>query len=210
MRTAKVKIYYGNLSDDQLTTLAGKIVGAMEANTYFPDPSVSIEALSTLVEDHRLKTELAVNGGSSLDKRLRDESRIALLKSLRALAYYINVQADGNLPALTSSGMLLEKPQTDSGLPEQVEHVQIEDGAISGQIYVSFQRQNNMSGYEIETGQLDESNMKIEWTSLRHTTRSKKNPIEPLIPGQRYYVRVRARNNKGAGDWSEPVSIIAR
>ena len=210
MRPSKVKTFYGKLDDNELSTLAGKVVGAMEANAYFPEPTIALADFEAQVEDHREKTEKAANGGSTFDKRLRDESRLLLIKSLRTLAHYVNVQADGNLPALTSSGMLLEKQPSENGTPFLVENLQTKDGNISGQIRADFTPQKKVDGYELQLGLQDPASKELVWNDPVYTPKSKGNILAPVIPGQRYYVRVRARNNKGLGDWSEPVSIIAR
>lgn len=210
MRTAKVISYYGELSDDQLTTLAGKIAGAMENNTYFPEPNPPLDEFTAMVEDYRQKTEIAINGGSSLDNRLKKASRKALLKSLRALAYHINTVADGDLPALTSTGMLLEKTHTSVGLPYIVENVLLGDGNLSGQIRVDFAPQKVAREYEIQIGEMNTGTNDISWGETYFTTKSKNNIIAPVVAGQRYYIRVRARNGKGIGDWTEAVSLIAR
>ena len=210
MRTPKVISFYGKLSDSQLSTLAGKIAGAMAENPYFPDPMIPIETFIQQVEDHREKTEDAINGSSTFDKRLRDESRETLLKSLKALSHYVNVQSDGHLPALTSSGMILEKPGTPNVPPYIIENIVLKDSNLSGQISANFDAQKRVDSYDLQYGPMDPETKNILWSEPINTPKSSNNILAPVIPGQRYYVRVRARNNKGIGDWSEPASIIAR
>ena len=210
MRTSKVITFYGHLGDDQLTTLAGKIAGAMENNSYFANPTPSSADLTAMVEDYRTKTEIAVNGGSLLDKRRKKASRLQLLKMLRALGHHVNTVADGNLPALTSTGMLLEKPHSTIEVPYVVENVALRDGNLSGQIRVDFSSQKTAREYELQVGEMDIATNTIMWGDMLLTTKSTNNIIAPLVPGRRHYIRVRARNGKGIGDWTEPVSLIAR
>lgn len=210
MKIDKVITSYRELSDDGLAVLAGKIVGAMTDNAYFPDPSPSLSELTLLLEDYRQKHEIAVNGGSLLDKRLKRESRKALLKSLRLLAYHVNIVADGNLPALTSSGMILAKQPGRTYEPDIVRGLLLKDGNLSGQINVSFVAQKDVWDYEIQVGVIPDGETSVVWGESYTTSNSRGNILAPMTPGTNYYIRVRARNRQGIGDWSEPASLIAR
>lgn len=211
MRISKVISSYKHLSDDQLVVLSGKIARAMIDNPYFEEPNPTLEELTSLAEDYREKQQVSVNGGSSLDNRLKNSSRKQLLKGLRTLAYYVNTVADGDLPALTSTGMILEKTQSSIGTPAIIENVTLKDGNLSGQVRVDFDAQKIAREYEIQLGQWDPDTNAVKWReNLYTTTKPKGNILAPVTPAERYFVRVRGRNGKGSGDWTESVSIIAR
>lgn len=210
MRTPKVRTYYGKLAESRLITLAGKIVEEMTNNPYFPDPQIPITTLAELVADFRKKAEIALNGGSAMDRELKKESRTALVKGLRILGHYVNIKANGNQVALSSSGMILHKEHAPKEKPYIVEGIRLKDTKLSGQIRVDFHPQRHVDEYEIQWGEWDHLSHKMCTENTRFTSTSINNVLEPVIPAQRYYVRVRARNNKGFGNWSEPVSIIAR
>ncbi len=210
MKKDSVISSYKGVKEDELAIVAGKILGAMTENANFVDPVPSVEELKLVVEDYRNKQEIAVNGGSSLDKRLKDESKKALRYQLHQLAHYVNTVADGNLAILTSSGMILAKQPSDSQVPFVIDHVTLGDGNLSGQIRVDFAPQKSIWDYEMQIGDWPSGADGVVWKESYTTTNSKGNIIASLTPGTRYYVHVRARNRKGTGDWSEHVSLIAR
>lgn len=210
MRTEKVISNYKDLSDDELAALAGKILGALTGNANFPDPIPALTDLTTVVNDYRSKHEIAIRGGSVLDIRIKNESKKHLLYQLSQLAHYVNTESAGNLAVLTSSAMILAKQPTGKQVPYTIERVILKDGSLSGQMRVDFTPQKSIWEYEIQIGEWPDNVMDILWGQSYFTTTSRGNIVVPLIPGTKYYVRVRARNAKGSSDWTEAVSMIVR
>ncbi|WP_437917996.1 fibronectin type III domain-containing protein [Sphingobacterium sp. LRF_L2] len=210
MRKEKVVTNYGKLNHDELAVLAGKIVTAMTDNANFTTPNPTVAELTALTEDYRLKQETSIRGGSVLDKRLKRESRDNLLNGLTVLAHYVNTTANGNLAALTSSALILAKQPGSKNEPIVVARIMLKDGPLSGQMRVDFTSQKDIWDYEYELGQvLDDSGI-VTWEDSFLTTSSRGNIVSSLVPARRYHVRVRARNSKGTGDWSESASMIVR
>lgn len=210
MRRDKVISNYKDLLDDELAALAGKILGAMTGSTIFTDPVPSIIELKEAVDTYRQYHEIAIRGGSVLDNRVKNESRDKLLYVLSQLSHHVNTVADGNLPKLTSSAMILAKQPEGIRVPYVIERVVLKDGNLSGQMNVTFKAQKNIWDYEIQLGEWPDTAADVVWDKTESTTKSRGTIIAPLEPGKRYYVRVRARNSKGVGDWTEAVSMIVR
>ncbi|MBE8720881.1 fibronectin type III domain-containing protein [Sphingobacterium pedocola] len=210
MRTEKVISNYKDLSDDELAVLAGKILGALTDNANFPDPIPALVDLTTVVNDYRTKHEIAIRGGSVLDKRLKNESRKQLLYEMGQLAHHVNTVSAGNLAVLTSSAMILAKQPSGKQVPYTILRVTLKDGSLSGQMRVDFTAQKSIWEYEIQIGEWPNDAADIIWGQSYFTTTSRGNIVAPLTPGTRYYVRVRARNAKGSSDWTEAVSMIVR
>lgn len=210
MRKERVISNYKKLSDDELAALAGKIVGALTGNANFTDPIPSLAELTAWVNDYRTKHEIAIRGGSVLDSRLKNESRTTLLYQLKQLAHYINTQSGGNLAVLSSSAMILAKQPENTKTPSVITRVVLKDGELSGQMRVDLAAQKFVWEYEIQLGEWPEGTADIVWGSSYFSTSSRGTIIDALSPAKRYYVRARARNSKGTGDWTEPVSMIVR
>lgn len=210
MRKDRVISNYTYLSDDELAALAGKILGAMTGNPNFENPTPEMEILEGAVTDYRTKHEIAIRGGSVLEKRLKNESREHLLGQLSQLAHYVNTVAMGRLAVLTSSALILAKHPSGVVVPAVIERVLLKDGSLSGQMQVSFTSQRAIWEYEIQIGEWPVESPDIEWGESFFTTTSRGTVIASLEAGKRYYVRVRARNAKGTGDWTEGVSMIVR
>jgi len=213
MREEKVRSNYNRLTDYELATLAGRVVKAMrEPHTaeVFPDPVPGIDELGILVEDYINKHEVASRGGSTLEISLKNESRETLLAALRSLAGYVNEKARGQLSLLLSTGLHLVSQPVKTQVPAIPEEVKLRDGALSGQIKVSFRPVRSSWIYEIQIGKESEEEGQIDWKEKVSTTLSRGTVIGNLLSGSRHFVCVRAINGRGKGDWSEPVSMIVR
>src|SRR5690606_21472358 len=107
MRKEKVITFYGNIGIHELSTLAGRVLKAMQEPATiaaFPTPNPDLEELEGLVTDYIVKHEISSKGGSTLQNTERDESRDVLLAGLRRLAHYVNEAADGQLSLLLRTG----------------------------------------------------------------------------------------------------------
>lgn len=213
MRKERVRINYGNLSDYQLATLAGRVLKAMkdaETANHFNEPRPTIDELEELVNDYITKHEIASNGGSVLEVSQKDESRALVLDALRTLGGYVNEVARDRMSLLLSTGLKLASQPEEKGLPGVVSQIKLSDGPLSGHIKMSFKAIKEAVYYEIEIGdRLDESN-EVNWKQSVETTSSRNNYITDLNPGTKYYIRVRARSRRGWGDWSETVTWMVR
>ncbi|MFD2557183.1 fibronectin type III domain-containing protein [Sphingobacterium tabacisoli] len=210
MRRDRVYIAYQKWDDYSLSSLAGKTLTAMKNNPLFPDPRPEMADYEILVNDYRTKHEVAAIRGSQLEKKARDNARDKVLDAMRQLAFYVNITADGDGEILASSGFMLVPPPKSVGYPTVIVGMRLEDGRTSGEVKFSFTPQKNISEYEYcYTTVLDSENQQV-WGDILSTGSSRGNYIGGLSPGDKVYFRVRGRNNKGIGDWSENIYLIVR
>lgn len=213
MRKDKVISNYGEWSDFELSTLAGRVVVAMNdssAQTHFPSPDPELEVLEGLTSDFIAKHEVASQRGSALQISQKNESRAALLAGLRRLAHYVNGIAEGRTSLLLSTGLVLVSAAKRLVAPGVTERIRLRDGALRGQMRLDFQAVKGAWEYEVNVGESVLGDPDMEWTRTFGTTSSRGNILTDLTAGVIYHVRVRARNGRGIGDWSEPVSLLAR
>lgn len=210
MKINRVKTNFNRFRDDELVVLSGRVVAAISENPIFENIVPTIAELQALADSYRENQEVSSRGGSMLERRQKKDSRIALSRALKKWAIYVNDVANGNLIILTSSAMVLAKQPEDPDLPTIILSVRMKDGPVSGQIAVSFEPQKNIKAYEVQVGVLADDLTEIIWGERLQCNSSRKFIIDVLQPGVRYFVRVRARNSAGLGNWSEPVSLIAR
>lgn len=169
-----------------------------------------IDDVQALIDDYRQKKEISVGGGSILDNRQKKDSKIRLARALKKWAIYVNDIANGDLTTLVSSGMILAKQPEDSDVPAIIGWIKLKDGPTTGQIAATFEAQKNVKAYEVQVGVISEGQSTIQWRESLQCNSSRNFLITDLEPGVRYFVRVRARSLAGFGNWSEPVSLIAR
>ncbi|MFD2554213.1 fibronectin type III domain-containing protein [Sphingobacterium tabacisoli] len=211
MRRDKVKTDYTGVKDSELAILAGKIAGFMEGNTLFStDIKPTAAELLAAAEDYRIKHEVAINGGSTHEKELKKAAKSKLQGMLTHLAHMVNIEAQGNTVALSSTGLIFNKQHTAQQEPGTTDRIILRDGRLVGQMRVDFDRIHNAYEYEIQVGEMDSTSERIIWGDTHLTPSSNNTVIAPLTPATRYYVRVRGRNKIGTGDWSDPVSMIVR
>lgn len=208
----KVKVYqnYSNWDADSLYTLTGRTLSSMVDNEYFPDPRPTMEEYALLVNDYCRKQAVARDGGSRYEREARNNAKKLILRAMRELAFYVNVMADGNVEILASSGFMIVPPPKPIESPGVPQNVRLSDGRVSGELRLMFNSIPTATEYEYIYASTHYKSNDLEWGEIHRTTNSRVNFISGLTPGERLYVRVRARNGKGIGDWSREVSIIIR
>lgn len=210
MRKATIYQSYEKWDDHSLSTLAGRTLAFMSDNDNFPDPRPTMEEYAPIVNDYREKHEVASKRGSQLELKARDNARATMLQAMKEIAFYVNTVAKGDAQVLASSGFELVPPRQSSAYPNIPKDLRLLDGRFSGELRLVFGSMRSAWEYEYcYATSLDEQG-EPEWNELQRTTNSRMNYIPDLTPGDRCYARVRARNGKGIGDWSEAVSIIVR
>lgn len=209
MRKERLLLSYTHLTDYELSTLAGRVLAAMTDNDNFPDPAPSLAELEPLVNTYRTRHEIASRRGSALEISQKNESRQLLLEAFKQLAFYINTVSDGSQPMLVSSGLILASQPREVYVPDIPRLLRLRDGRVSGQMRLDFEPVKDALEY-LYTVSDTVDGQGVVWPDPVLTTRSKRNFIDPVEPGTTYFARVRARNSKGMGDWSETVSLIAR
>lgn len=212
MKKDRVISSYTTWSDYELSTIASRILKAMQdplAKENFPEITPDTDALEALVTDFVGKHEIASRGGSSMEISQKNESRAQLINGLRSMANYVNNVAAGQVSLLLSTGFVLASQPSPTQIPLVTQRVQLRDGRINGHLRLDFAAVPTAWDYEIEVGESDTQGA-IDWKQNFVSTSSRGMVLTDRLEGIRYYVRVRARNGKGKGDWSEPVSILAR
>lgn len=211
MRRVKVRTDYSGIGESDLAILAGKIAVFMDGNPHFSTDIVPLATdLAVAAEDYRLKHEVAVNGGSSLEKELKKAAKTKLLNMLSHLANVVNYEARGNMLALSSTGLHFHKSPAAEQIPGTTGRIILRDGRLSGQLRVDFEKIPYAYEYELQIGEMEVDSDRILWGESYMTSSSINTTIAPLIPGRQYYIRVRGRNKTGTGDWSDSVTRMVR
>ena len=210
MRVKKVVLDYSGLSDDELNTLVGKVLDCMTGHTTFTTLPLELEDFEAEVMDFRTKWQKASRGGSLLEIAEKNDAKDVLALSLKDLAFYVNKVSKGSRSLLLSSGLILEADQKPSDVPDQVGDAELRDGKQQGQMQVKFKPVRNALLYEYQvTNILGEDNLPV-WRETFQASSSRGNIYAVTEPDKIYYLRVRARNKKGIGDWSQVASLKAR
>lgn len=133
-----VKIGFSTIKDDELSTLAGTIISAMNENEYFPEPNPLIEDVQTVLDDYRDKLEVSTRKGSPLDTSEKNHAREELEDLLKKLGFYVNHTANGVVRMVLSSGFPLKSERQPLLVPQPPERIKLKDGRQRKQIDLSF------------------------------------------------------------------------
>lgn len=210
-RFYKVKGGFTRMSDSSLLVHAHTVIQALRNNYFFTSlasQSIELEA-ATFHFENRLSH--AGYKGSSLDTALKNESRKKLMRIMKELAFFVNKIAEGSLIILLSSGLKISYYRKRTNVPKTVVDLRLKDGYNAGQIVLSFQSQANVRLYEYKYSTEMNENGLVIWPGKKYiTTSSRNNLIALVVPGQYYFISVRAINTRGISDWCEPVQWMAR
>lgn len=197
-------------SDETVLVKGKTVLLAMTGNANFETPEPTLEAVTEVLNDYEQKLSMAKRRGSPEDTAAKNQARKATEQMLKRLAFYVTQTADGDLPKLLSSGFAVSSlPQKDD-VPLPVTGITVGDGRQKGQMRLDFDKNQSAKLYEYQLCQIDAHGLPDEWGESYTTSSSRLNIIAPLIPYQRYGVRVRAVNGYGRSDWSEMVSHVVR
>ncbi|SEN77236.1 hypothetical protein SAMN05216436_12184 [bacterium A37T11] len=211
MRTERVLTNYSKISDADLSTLAGKTLTAITGNVHFPNPIPTVDDYTLLVNDYRTKHEAAAETGGKFEKTAKDLARLALEEAIKRIASYVNFTANGNANMLVSSGFTLATQPQDNSVPAVPLWVRLRDGSQRGQFRMDIAPVRSAWEFEFQVSNTKDEMGNIVWgNEVFATTRTRGTIIPNLQSVQTYWVRVRARNGRGQGDWSEPVSGVTK
>lgn len=210
MRKKRVLLDYSGLKDDELITMVGRVLDCLNGHTLFTDPPVALEEVEGRLSEFREKWQKVSPGGSTLEFAQKNDLKELLRADLKDIAFYVNKLAGGSRSMLLSSGLTLEADPKPLQVPGQGRGARVEDGRQKNQLSFSFDSLKEATEYEYQVADSVDAEGNILWSELFQTSDSRSNVYAPTIPGVIYYFRVRGRNKRGIGDWSETVSIMAR
>ena len=212
MRTRqKVNLGFTHYSDENVLVIAQTVLAAMTDNANFDEPTLPLIEFKEVLDEFADKLSEARKRGSPYDTAAKNEAREILEGNLAELAFYVNKVAKGNLPTMLSSGFPISRYRNSVLSPEIVRNLMVTDGRNKGEMVLSFDRLPSILYYEYRYSSEKDEQGEVDWgEELILTTSSRNNLIKPVVPGTIYYLSVRATNGKGTGDWSDPISWMAR
>jgi len=207
---AEVELNIQELTIPELLATAAGIASALEGNPNFPTPNPPPAELD------RIAAELTAAEREYRDQRARantakvarDQAADTLRKALADEADYVQETSGGDVAKILSASLHVEETTSfwPFGSVGEVEELSSSAGDQPGEIDLVWEPVPSAQGYEVEIAYdlLGEG----PWEQSGATTKSKIT-IESLSNRTRYWFRVRAVGERGAGDWSEPTMKFA-
>lgn len=202
----KIKMGLSKLNPTATTQFGYGIVESMTGNIHVPtpDPALSvITADADAVQDKQAEIEAKLTELDTLRTQLGTLTGV-LKDDLRKLAANVEDKCDGNEEKLRSTGFSLAGDPTPRGPLDQVQNLRVAVTDNEGQLEVRYKSVPGAASYVIDTATDPDG----PWTHYIVITRITQ-VLTGLIPGTKYWVRVRAVGTNGFGPWSDPACKIA-
>ena len=207
MRISKLSLSFTKYTDAELETKAAHILDCMTANLFFVEP-VPVPAL-TDVKAALTKYSLDLLAAKNLGRTnvaAKDQSRKQLQPLLSQLGVYVMLVANGDKPALISSGFTLLKEHEPSYITNPG-NVTLSNGISSGQMVASAKSvkgsKSCVFGLSLEMPGED-----TLWMDT--TTSASKYVYKDLVPGKQYWVRVAVVGSRGQVAYSPVASMFVQ
>jgi hypothetical protein len=207
---AEAELPLNEFSVAELLATAAGVASALEDNVNFPAPAPSPQELEALTSE--LATADALyreERNRANDARAkRDQIAEKLRRALTKEVAYVQEASGGDVAKILSANLHVE--ETTSFWPfsslGQVEELSASVGDQPGEIDLTWDPVGGAQGYEIEVAY--DLTGEGEWEQSGATINSRIT-LEKLDNRTRYWFRVRAVGDRGAGDWSDPAMKFA-
>ncbi len=200
----QVRCGFSRLSVAETVQKADRIINNLENNPNFPSLPISIDVLKETIQ--LLKAEQGeVRQRNYRTITLRNQTHDKIKNYMARTCAYINVEAQGDVEKLNSSGFELRKERSKATTPERIKKLSCKNNPDSGSIRISWKGISARDYYMIRyTYDPSDENA---WVFAGVATKLFFN-IENLHPGKRVYLSVSAVNNAGQSNWSNTASLM--
>jgi hypothetical protein len=207
---AEAQLNIKELTVPELLATAAGIASALDGNPHFPAPSPSPAELDRLVtelneaDEHHRRERQQANKAQATRDSIAEKLRSALAEEVA----YVQEASGGDVAKILSANLHVEEETRlfSFGSAGDVEALSASAGDQPGEIDLAWDPVAGASGYEVEIAY--DLTGEGPWEQGGATTKSKIT-IEQLDNRTRYWFRVRAVNERGPGDWTEPVMKFA-
>src|SRR5881394_2454163 len=191
---------YGRFPDLDVSAFTGGVIVALTGNEELADPPVKPTALATLKKafDDAI---IAAAGGGTLATAQKDAARAALVTALNKDASYVDINCDGDLTILLSSGfdaVSTNRAQTVLNPPEVMAAEYGQAGSIRLRVKGDPNRKAVLGRCKTMDG---------DWGPVLTFKNSRTILFDGLKAGTTYVMQLCGLGGStGQSDWSEPVS----
>ncbi len=202
---SKIKAALSGISVQKAIVKVSHYINELTGNVNFtlvPTPAEATVAVKALQQ-----LEGQVVAGNHSYTPLRDE-KMELVKSIvNGWVGQINLQAEGDVTKLESSGFEFVKGREPRPLPKQVSKLAAKNRASSGEVELFWGGSSDVKFYMPEFRCMDDVNP--EWKPIQNCFKNRV-VLTALGKAKEYEFRVRAVNTAGMGEYSSVASIVTQ
>jgi hypothetical protein len=207
MSLNKVSIDYSRETDDGLLVFGQSVYDALNPNTNFTWEPTVMPAFQSDVDEYRRLLILVING-TSADVLKKNLSRNKLLSTLRSVATVVNIQANGDIVKLQSSGLRLVKPRTKVGILPKPTGFEVRSGDNSGSLFCSVNAHPNSKVYQFYSAKVPAPANITDWRQF--TSPNHKATITGYVPGCQYELKSAYQGSDKELVYSDSIFVYAQ
>lgn len=208
MAQLRVLLGFSKATDGDLEAAVGAVIKGMTDNPAFPNPPVTMAALTAARDEFLTALSGQVTGGT-LATAEKKNKRAALIQLLRQLAAYVQATSDNDLATLLTSGFKVASNNSAQSPLEKPRVTKLANG-MSGQIVARVAVVRNARCYEGRFATVTAGGTIGPWQSAGFSTDSRAIEFNHLTPGTLYELQIRAiGGSTGLSDWSDPTQHMS-
>ena len=194
---------YNKMSDADIVQRGTAVVTGMTGNSNFTNLPVDLATLKAGIDSLSALIAEALDGGTKAVAQ-KNKQRQTVVKMLKLLGRYVEVNCDGDMAKFTSSGFTPASTTKVPPAPLPLPVIQsVYQGAISGELVIQIQSIPKALSYEIHYGAQVNGGPPSSVTSKVVAKTRPPIGFQGLTPGTVYAFQVRAQGKLGFTDWTD-------
>jgi len=179
----------------------------MTGNSNFPSPPVDLTAFKTGIDSLSALIAEALDGSKKVVAE-KNKQRHAVIKMLRLLGRYVEVNCKDDMAIFKSSGFepALTAHVARQSLSQSIRKIQ--HGPNSGQLGVQIKAHPKALSYDLRYGVTVNGGIPATWTIQLVTSVKTPVTLNGLTPGTTYAFQVRVLEKRGFTDWSDSATFM--
>ena len=198
---------YGALLDPEVVFRSTAVDTGMTGNLYFPNPPVALADLKAGTDSFSALITESLDGSKKVVAE-KNKQRHAVIKMLRLLGRYVEVNCKDDMAIFKSSGFepALTAHVARQSLSQSIRKIQ--HGPNSGQLGVQIKAHPKALSYDLRYGVTVNGGIPATWTIQLVTSVKTPVTLNGLTPGTTYAFQVRVLEKRGFTDWSDSATFM--
>ena len=198
---------YTKMPDAEVVNRSLAVCTGLDGNSNFTNLPVALKDFKAGIDSVSALMAAALDGSRKVAAE-KDKQRHALIKMMRALGRYVELNCNDDIAIFKSSGF---EPvsTTKTSLAALSEKIwSVTHGSVRGQIVVRLKAVPKAGSYELRHGASVSGELPTTWTTKSLTKVKAAITFDGLTPGTIYAFDARALVDTQWTDWSDPVTFM--
>jgi len=206
LKLIRVALNLTHVLPEQILAFGYTVLKGLTGNVNFPTTPVDLGTFKAALDTYSTYIVDAKDGGKKAIT-VRDKQGAEVLRMIRALAIYVELNCKEDMATFLTSGFQPRSTtRTPAQLPDQPTLDELEQGA-SGQFLAWVKSVRNAKSYNVRIGVAGPGGaIPTAWTTVTIPHAKRPALLNGLTPGTTYAVQVQAYGTVGYTEWSDAVN----